>query len=122
MNAGEDPNELLRPMERVQKEAVKLGTTAIGSTVSSVINVRCLQHHCNTTAISLPQLSHSSKFAAQPLIQLITFIHPRLRREHPSAACLPFLDIHARGWVEAVVFFFSSLFDGRALRGLICRC
>jgi len=38
-STGEDPNEQLRPMERVQKEAVKIGTTAIGSTVSSVINV-----------------------------------------------------------------------------------
>jgi hypothetical protein len=38
-STGEDPMATLRPMERVQKEAVKLGTTAIGTTVSGVINV-----------------------------------------------------------------------------------
>mmetsp|Transcript_56672 Transcript_56672/g.91751 ORF Transcript_56672/g.91751 Transcript_56672/m.91751 type:complete len:213 (+) Transcript_56672:5-643(+) len=38
-STGEDPSEKLRPMARVQKEAVKLGTTAIGSTISGVIGV-----------------------------------------------------------------------------------
>ena len=36
-STGEDPNEMLRPMERVQKEAVKIGTTAIGTTVSGIV-------------------------------------------------------------------------------------
>ena len=48
-STGEDPQELLRPMERVQKEAVKLGTTAIGSTVSGVINVSVEMHALMTS-------------------------------------------------------------------------
>jgi hypothetical protein len=38
-STGEDPTETMRPMERVQKEAVKIGTTAIGSTFNAAINV-----------------------------------------------------------------------------------
>lgn len=51
-------------MERVQKEAVKIGTTAIGSTVSSVINV-CLT---NSPYAVTPR---SSKLSMTHLIALV---------------------------------------------------
>jgi len=43
-------------MERVQKEAVKIGTTAIGSTVSGVINV-CATNTASTVASRSSNLS-----------------------------------------------------------------